>query len=113
MRPVVLRRVVVDGRGHLVFVCDNLWHRSRAQPWGATMPDLPSGTVTFLFTDIEVRPALWEQDRAGMRVAVARQLATVQGLIAAHHGVLDTPIGDGTQAAFASSEVALRASVPA
>jgi class 3 adenylate cyclase len=27
------------------------------------MPDLPSGTVTFLFTDIEGSTALWEQDR--------------------------------------------------
>jgi class 3 adenylate cyclase len=25
------------------------------------MPDLPSGTVTFLFTDIEGSTALWEQ----------------------------------------------------
>jgi class 3 adenylate cyclase len=28
------------------------------------MPDLPSGTVTFLFTDIEGSTALWERDRA-------------------------------------------------
>jgi class 3 adenylate cyclase len=26
------------------------------------MPDLPSGTVTFLFTDIEGSTALWERD---------------------------------------------------
>jgi hypothetical protein len=25
------------------------------------MPDLPSSTVTFLFTDIEVSTALWER----------------------------------------------------
>ena len=52
------------------------------------MPDLPSGTVTFLFTDIEGSTALWERDRAAMRVAVARQLAILHSLIAAHHGVL-------------------------
>ena len=28
------------------------------------MPDLPSGTVTFLLTDIEGSTALWERDRA-------------------------------------------------
>jgi class 3 adenylate cyclase len=28
------------------------------------MPDLPSGTVTFLFTDIEGSTALWERDGA-------------------------------------------------
>ncbi|MDF3015211.1 MAG: hypothetical protein K0R44_436 [Thermomicrobiales bacterium] len=36
------------------------------------MGDLPSGTVTFLFTDIEGSTALWERDRAAMAAAVAR-----------------------------------------
>ena len=39
------------------------------------MPDLPSGTVTFLFTDIEGSTALWERDRAAMATAVERHLA--------------------------------------
>lgn len=30
------------------------------------MPDLPSGTVTFLCTDIEGSTVLWERDRAAM-----------------------------------------------
>jgi predicted ATPase/class 3 adenylate cyclase len=72
---------------------------------------LPRGTVTFLFTDIEGSTALWERDRAAMREAVARQLAILHSLIAAHHGVLYKTIGDGTQAAFASAEEALRAAV--
>jgi predicted ATPase/class 3 adenylate cyclase len=75
------------------------------------MPDLPSGTVTFLFTDIEGSTALWERDRAAMRAAVDRQLAILQSLIAAHHGVLFKTVGDGTQAAFTSAEEALRAAV--
>jgi class 3 adenylate cyclase len=37
------------------------------------MPDLPSGTVTFLFTDIEGRAALWELDRRAMAAAVVRR----------------------------------------
>src|SRR4051794_23479562 len=76
-----------------------------------SVPDLPTGTVTFLFTDIEGSTALWEHDRAAMREAVARQLAILQSLIAAHHGVLFKTIGDGTQAAFASAEDAVRAAV--
>src|SRR5687767_82659 len=75
------------------------------------MPELPRGTVTFLFTDIEGSTALWERDRAAMRAAVARQLAILQSLITAHHGVLFKTIGDGTQAAFASAEEALRAAL--
>jgi class 3 adenylate cyclase/Tfp pilus assembly protein PilF len=75
------------------------------------MAHLPTGTVTFLFMDIEGSTALWERDRAAMRAAVDRQLAILQSLIAAHHGVLSKTIGDGTQAAFASAEAALRAAL--
>jgi predicted ATPase len=46
-----------------------------------------------------------------MREAVDRQLAILRNLISAHHGVLYKTIGDGTQAAFASAEEALRAAV--
>ena len=75
------------------------------------MPDLPSGTVTFLFTDIEGSTALWERDRAAMRAAVDRQLTILRSLIAAYHGVLYKTIGDGTQVAFASAEDALGAAL--
>jgi predicted ATPase/class 3 adenylate cyclase/Tfp pilus assembly protein PilF len=77
------------------------------------MADLPSGTVTFLFTDIEGSTAMWERDRQAMRAAVDRQLAILHSLITAHHGVLFKTVGDGTQAAFASAEEALRAAVAA
>ena len=33
------------------------------------MPELPSGTVTFLVTDIEGSTALWERDRAAVASA--------------------------------------------
>ena len=46
-----------------------------------------------------------------MRAAVDRQLAILHSLITAHHGVLYKTVGDGTQAAFASAEEALRAAV--
>jgi hypothetical protein len=36
---------------------------------------LPSGTVTFVFTDIEGSTGLWERDRAAMVVAVADHCA--------------------------------------
>src|SRR3954469_4493826 len=77
------------------------------------MAQWPTGTVTFLCTDIEGSTRLWERDRAAMRVAVARQLAILESLIAVHHGVLYKTIGDGIQAAFASAEEALRAAVDA
>jgi class 3 adenylate cyclase len=39
------------------------------------MPDLPSGTVTFLFTDIEGSTRLWERDQVAMAIGVERHLA--------------------------------------
>src|SRR4029453_14752946 len=78
-----------------------------------TMTDLPRGTVTFLFTDIEGSTARWERDRAAMRVAVDRQLAILQSIIEAHHGVLYKRIGDGAQAAFATAEEGLLAACDA
>ena len=36
------------------------------------MTDPPTGTVTFLFTDIEGSTKLWERDRAAMSKALAR-----------------------------------------
>src|SRR3954464_11615781 len=85
--------------------------RERLASMRGPMPDLPSGTVTFLFTDIEGSTALWERDRAAMRMVVARHLTILQSLVEAHHGVLYKTIGDGTQSAFASAEDAMRTAV--
>src|SRR5829696_9624870 len=52
-----------------------------------TMTNLPSGTVTFLFTDIEESATLWEQDQVAMAVAVARQHTILRTAIETHHGV--------------------------
>ncbi len=40
------------------------------------MPTLPTGTVTFLFTDIEGSTTRWEQHREVMRAALARHDAS-------------------------------------
>ena len=50
------------------------------------MPDLPSGTVTFLFTDIEGSTALWERDHAAMVEAVERLLALLRAAVEANNG---------------------------
>ena len=38
------------------------------------MPDLPTGTATFLFTDIEGSTSHWEQQRDDMQAALARPI---------------------------------------
>src|SRR3954468_18724385 len=77
------------------------------------MADLPRGTVTFLFTDIEGSTALWERDRAAMRAAVNQNLALLREVIANHDGVAFKTVGDALQAAFATPPSALAAAVAA
>jgi predicted ATPase/class 3 adenylate cyclase len=77
------------------------------------MPDLPSGTVTFLFTDIEGSTALWERDRQAMAAAVERHLALLDAAIQAHGGVHFKTIGDAVQAAFPAAPAAVAAACDA
>jgi class 3 adenylate cyclase len=73
------------------------------------MPDLPSGTVTFLFTDIEGSTALWERDHQAMVSAVGRHPALLDHAIASHNGIHFKTIGDVVQAAFVAALEALAA----
>jgi class 3 adenylate cyclase len=77
------------------------------------MPDLPSGTVTFLFTDIEGSTALWERDRQAMAVAVARHIALLDVAIQAHDGIHVKTVGDSVQAVFATAPDAIAAALDA
>src|SRR5829696_4251440 len=88
------------------------WVRRTRHHRGALMPDLPSGTVTFLFTDIEAGTALWERDREAMAAAVERHHAIVRTAIETHQGVLFKFVGDGVQAAFPTAPDAVAAAAP-
>ena len=75
------------------------------------MPDLPSGTVTFLFTDIEGSTALWERDRSAMAIAVERHLTLLRTAIETHDGVLFKVVGDAVWAAFGTAPAAVAAAL--
>ena len=77
------------------------------------MADLPSGTVTFLFTDIEGSTISWERDRQVMAAAVHRHLALIRDAVESHNGVLFKVVGDAVQAAFPTSPQALAAALDA
>jgi predicted ATPase/class 3 adenylate cyclase len=72
---------------------------------------LPTGTVTFLFTDIEGSTRLWEQHPEAMGAAVARHDALAAAVIAPHRGVLVKSRGEGDSlfAVFAQASDALAA----
>jgi len=75
------------------------------------MPELPTGTVTFLFTDIEGSTERWEWDRQAMASAVARHTAVIDATIQAHGGVLFKTVGDAMQVAFPTAPQAVAAAV--
>ena len=54
-----------------------------------TLPAMmPSGTVTFLFTDIEGSTRRWEADPEAMRVALAAHDEVLRSAIEAHGGLV-------------------------
>ncbi|HSH79272.1 MAG TPA: adenylate/guanylate cyclase domain-containing protein, partial [Herpetosiphonaceae bacterium] len=74
---------------------------------------LPSGTVTFLFTDIEGSTTRWEQQRAAMQAALARHDAILREAIEGHGGHVFKTVGDAFYAVFATAPTALEAALAA
>jgi predicted ATPase/class 3 adenylate cyclase/DNA-binding CsgD family transcriptional regulator len=73
----------------------------------------PTGTITFLFTDIEGSTPLWAQHPDAMQSALARHDAILRQAIESHHGTLVKTTGDGVHAAFAVASDALAACLTA
>ncbi len=65
------------------------------------MAELPSGTVTFLLTDIEGSTRLWQNNPDAMRAALARHDEIVRRSIQDAGGLVFKHTGDGLLAAFA------------
>src|SRR5215216_7841095 len=63
--------------------------------WEGSMADLPSGTVTFLLTDVEGSTSLWEAAPEAMRLALARHDALFDEAVRRHGGVHIRPRGEG------------------
>ena len=59
------------------------------------MSNLPSGMVTFLFTDIEGSTVLWEQHPEQARTALKRHDEIVEDVVDRHNGMLVRPRGEG------------------
>jgi len=71
------------------------------------MVALPSGTITFLFTDIEGSSTRWEKSPASMRPALARHDEILRSAIEAHGGHVFKTLGDAFCAAFPTAPEAL------
>ena len=71
---------------------------------------LPTGTVTFLMTDIEGSTRAWERHPEALAVAVPRHYEILDEAITAHGGVrpVEQGEGDSVVAAFSRASDALR-----
>jgi len=74
---------------------------------------LPTGTVTFLFTDVEGSTPLWEERTVEMRSAIERHDRILRQAIESSAGRIVKTTGDGMLAVFADAKDALFASIVA
>ena len=73
------------------------------------MANLPSGTVTFLFTDIEGSTQLLREHRDGYAGLLADHRRAIRTAVAAHGGVEMGALGDAVFAVFTSASDAVTA----
>jgi class 3 adenylate cyclase len=74
---------------------------------------LPTGTVTFLFTDLEGSTRLWEDHPAAMKAALARHDEILRDAVEERGGHVVKTTGDGLHAAFAVAPDAVAAALNA
>ncbi len=76
------------------------------------MPELPSGEVTFLLTDVEGSTRLWGEYPELAGKALARHDEIVGGVVGSHHGVIPhRGEGDSILAAFTRAGDAVAAAL--
>jgi predicted ATPase/class 3 adenylate cyclase len=75
--------------------------------------ELPTGTVTFLFTDLEGSSRLWEEHPTAMRAALAAHDELLRAAVEEHGGWVVKSTGDGVHAVFAVPGDAVEAAVAA
>ena len=74
---------------------------------------LPTGTVTFLFSDIEGSTRLWEDHPDQMAEALATHDALLRQAVETRGGYVVKTTGDGVFAAFATAHAAIAAALAA
>jgi predicted ATPase/class 3 adenylate cyclase len=75
------------------------------------MASPPTGTLTFLFTDIEGSTKLWEQDAPAMQMALTRHDEILKGAIEERGGYVFKTVGDAFCCAFWTATEALDAAL--
>ncbi len=90
-------------------------NRTRKMPATAAknVPALPTGILTFVFTDIEGSTRLWDEHPDAMKQAHARHMGIITSSVESHNGVVVRSRGEGdsTFAVFTHAPDAVRAVV--
>jgi predicted ATPase/class 3 adenylate cyclase len=73
----------------------------------------PTGTVTFLFTDIEGSTKMWERDATAMRAALTRHDQLLRDTVESQGGYVFKTVGDAFCCAFPTAPDALEAALEA
>jgi predicted ATPase/class 3 adenylate cyclase/DNA-binding winged helix-turn-helix (wHTH) protein len=79
----------------------------------AAVPGSGSGTVTFVFTDIESSTRLWDEHPEAMQDALVRHDTILRDAVESHRGQVVKSMGDGMVAVFAYAGDAVGAAVAA
>ena len=82
--------------------------RSASHTWGV-VASVRSGTLTFMFTDVERSTSAWDRHGRQMNDAMARHDALLREILDAHHGSVFSHGGDGIAAVFARATDAVEA----
>jgi predicted ATPase/class 3 adenylate cyclase len=80
-----------------------------ATPQETSSASIPSGTITFAFTDIEGSTERWERNRDAMQAAIRRHDEIVRSAIVDRGGYVFKTIGDAFCTAFARPDDAVAA----
>jgi predicted ATPase/class 3 adenylate cyclase len=77
------------------------------------MTALPTGTITFLFTDIEDSTPLWEKYPEEMKFTLSKHDGLLKRIVESNHGYVIKTTGDGIHAVFATAIDAVNSAVDA
>ena len=77
------------------------------------MTGLPTGTITFLFTDVEGSTKLWERNPEAMSKALSHHDELIRNAAEAHDGFVFKTVGDAFYAAFSTAAEAVEAAIDA
>jgi predicted ATPase/class 3 adenylate cyclase len=90
-----------------------VFSREKERERGARVSRPPTGTVTFLFTDIEGSTKLWERDRAAMSEVLTRHDRILRDAVEQRGGYVFKTVGDAFCCAFATAPNGLEAALEA